>query len=280
MKLWEVGAALGVVATVAGTTYYVVKETKGGGGGGGGGQQGKVTLTVQAGAGGTTMPSPGNYEYDGGSYLTIIAVPAAGYVFDSWSGDYTGTASQAQFQITQNMTIKANFKPASGGGFSTVNISVSGSGTTSPAPGTYTVAVGGTIQVAAIPGSGYVFAGWSGDSWTGTQNPITVNIWDAGGNFHLVANFVPTGQKGVQLTTGWNDGITYGGAQGTPDVVFASIISYLDSPSSSAHWLWVYRNGQWLTWLPGGGSANTLTIVKPGDIVDIYVSQACFWIWP
>ena len=50
-----------------------------------------------------------------------------------------------------------------------LTVGVSGSGTTSPAPGTYSYTSGTTVSVTATPASGYAFTGWSGAcSGTGT----------------------------------------------------------------------------------------------------------------
>ena len=69
----------------------------------------------------------------------------------------------------------------------TVTIATSGNGTTSPAPGTYTVQAGTTGAVTATPAGGYAFTGWSGSA-TGTANPLTVTV---NGNMTLTANFAP-----------------------------------------------------------------------------------------
>ena len=44
----------------------------------------QVTLSIDAGIGGTTSPIPGNYIYDLGSQVTISASPRNGYIFEYW----------------------------------------------------------------------------------------------------------------------------------------------------------------------------------------------------
>jgi hypothetical protein len=41
--------------------------------------------------------------------VTLTATPAAGWKFDSWSGDYSGTANPFMFDIERNMTFVAHF---------------------------------------------------------------------------------------------------------------------------------------------------------------------------
>lgn len=66
-----------------------------------------------------------------------------------------------------------------------LTITVNGSGTTDPAPGTHTYAAGTSVRVAARPSNGATFAGWSGSA-TGTANPVTILV---DGDETLTANF-------------------------------------------------------------------------------------------
>lgn len=55
----------------------------------------------------------------------------------------------------------------------TLTMAVSGSGTTSPTPGTHTYAQGTTVHCVATPNSGWSFSHWSG-SYSGSQNPYDI----------------------------------------------------------------------------------------------------------
>lgn len=68
-----------------------------------------VVLTITYNSSGTTNPSPGSYEYDEGTAVTISANPINGYTFSGWSGDYTGTANPATITMDSDKTITANF---------------------------------------------------------------------------------------------------------------------------------------------------------------------------
>lgn len=56
----------------------------------------------------------GGGTYSEGSRITITATPKSGYAFDKWSDGVT-TASRS-IQVSQNLTLTASFKTATGGG--------------------------------------------------------------------------------------------------------------------------------------------------------------------
>jgi hypothetical protein len=67
------------------------------------------TLTITAGTGGTTNPAPGTYTYDEGTSVSIQAVPAAAYQFDSWTGDVSGSVNPVTIVMNGNKAVRANF---------------------------------------------------------------------------------------------------------------------------------------------------------------------------
>ena len=52
---------------------------------------------------------PFTYTLESGSSVTVEAVPTFGHVFDSWSGDLSGTSNPATLVIDCNKNITANF---------------------------------------------------------------------------------------------------------------------------------------------------------------------------
>ncbi len=66
-------------------------------------------LTVRAGAGGTTVPAPGKYQYKEGSVVTVTAEPDTHYLFTNWEGDVSGTANPVDVTMTEDKSITANF---------------------------------------------------------------------------------------------------------------------------------------------------------------------------
>ena len=69
----------------------------------------QYTLTIAAGAGGTTNPVPGTYTYDEGTVVNISATASAGYRFGSWSGDASGSTNPVSVTMNGNKTVTANF---------------------------------------------------------------------------------------------------------------------------------------------------------------------------
>jgi len=67
----------------------------------------------------------------------------------------------------------------------TLNMSVSGQGTTTPAAGAHNFAEGSEVSVSATPASGWRFEDWSGDVSSST-NPVTVTM---NGTRNVTANF-------------------------------------------------------------------------------------------
>ena len=82
----------------------------------------------------------------------------------------------------------------------TLNMSVSGQGTTTPAAGAHNFAEDSEVQVSAAPASGWRFDGWSGHL-TGTANPATVTM---SGTRNVTANFslIPPNYDLTVLTEG------------------------------------------------------------------------------
>ncbi len=58
-----------------------------------------------------TAPSsyPAIYTFEDGSEIRLEAVPAAGYQFESWSGDLAGTANPETIVIDCNKSVTASF---------------------------------------------------------------------------------------------------------------------------------------------------------------------------
>ena len=49
------------------------------------------------------------YTFEDGTHVRLKAVSAPGYLFDSWSGDLSGTANPAIIVVDCNKSVTANF---------------------------------------------------------------------------------------------------------------------------------------------------------------------------
>ena len=122
-----------------------------------------LTASVSPSAGGSIT---GGGTYNSGTTVTVTATPNAGYQFDSWSGDCTGTGT-CSVVMNGNKSVTATFTaipPPPRQCTLTASPSPSAGGTVSGG-GTYTC--GTTVTVTATPNTGYRFSRWSG-ACTGT----------------------------------------------------------------------------------------------------------------
>jgi hypothetical protein len=67
------------------------------------------TLTSTAGIGGSITRSPNLTQYSAGAVVTLTAAPSSGYLFDSWSGDASGSSNALQINMDRHRTITAQF---------------------------------------------------------------------------------------------------------------------------------------------------------------------------
>ena len=157
-------------------------------GGGPGTTGGTYTLSVSAaGTGsGTVAKSPDLGAYNSGSTVLLTATAASGSVFMGWSGDASGSANPLSVTMDANKTIVATFN--AGTVLYTLTASVpGGGGTITKSPNQTMYPSGTSVQLTAVPATGYSFHHWAGSA-TGTTNPVTV-VMDS--NKTVSAVFVP-----------------------------------------------------------------------------------------
>ena len=144
------------------------------------------TLTVNATNGSvTTNPNPTNGTYNDGAVVALTATPDAGYQFDGWSGDASGTTNPLNITMDADKTITANFSKIQ----HTLTINATnGSVTASPAPTNGTYDNGTVVTLTATPNANFGFVNWTGDL-SGTTNPITIIMSD---DKNVTANFSTT----------------------------------------------------------------------------------------
>jgi hypothetical protein len=167
-------------------------------------------LTVIDSVGGTTNPSPGNYQFRDGEYATIEATPnAPEYFFDRWiiNGQPLqgpgSTWNPIQLYMINDFTIEASFD-----NHYNFTIQPSQWGTTDPPPGTYEYEYGQSISVTAIPSDDEEFDCWYLDDQYYYPNPIPVTM----NSDHILAAYF---MKYCNLSIG-ADSIPSGGGTTNP----------------------------------------------------------------
>jgi len=155
-------------------------------------------LNISSTSGGSvTTPGEGTFTYDAGDAVSLVASPEPGYQFNEWTGD-TGDieepdSASTTIHMNGNYSITANFEEIPPVTYTlTVNVSPSGSGdvevdgtTPSSYPYTEDFTEDSSVDLEAVPVSGYEFDHWSGDL-TGSTNPDTITM---NSNKSITANF-------------------------------------------------------------------------------------------
>jgi hypothetical protein len=140
-----------------------------------------LNVTIDPDGGGTVSPGSGNY--DEGTRITLTAIAAAGYRFDHWAGDVSGTGTAVSITMDADKHVTAVFVKVY---TLTITITPTGGGTVSPDGGIYDT--GANVTLTATPADGYTFSHWEGDA-SGTAATVTITM-DA--NKHITAVFVTT----------------------------------------------------------------------------------------
>ena len=137
-----------------------------------------IGLTVVG--GGTVVKNPDLALYPRGSTATLTAVPDPGYHFIGWTGDFDTALNPLSMVMDEDRNVTATF------GFA-LNLAAVGEGSLQPAPSQPYHVAGSSVQVTAVPASGYYFAGWAGDA-SGNSNPLSIMM---GSDKSVTATFEP-----------------------------------------------------------------------------------------
>jgi len=133
-------------------------------------------LTIQVAGSGITNPGAGIYIYDFGSNVSVDAMAYSGWRLDHWELDTVNVGSADSYVVTMSAdhVLKAVFASIQ----YNLTIEVAGSGTTDPAPGSYTHDQGTIVQVDAFPSSGWYLDHWELDAESvGSANPHTETMY-------------------------------------------------------------------------------------------------------
>jgi len=129
---------------------------------------------------GSVTKNPDLAQYDSNTTVELTAIPNTGYHFVNWSVDATGSTNPLNVTMNGNKNITANFAIDT----YTLNITaINGSVTKNPDLVLYDSNT--TVQLTAVPATGYHFVDWSVDA-SGSTNPLNVTM---NGNKNITANF-------------------------------------------------------------------------------------------
>ena len=142
------------------------------------------SLTVNKVGNGNVTVSPVKANYNAGEVVTLTAVADAGWTFNSWSGDITGSTSPKTITMNGSKVVTATFIENSVETFN-LNISKVGNGNVTVTPDKASYLSGEQVTVTAVPDAGWQFANWSGAS-SSTSNPVVITM---NANKSLTANF-------------------------------------------------------------------------------------------
>jgi uncharacterized repeat protein (TIGR02543 family) len=216
-----------------------------------------LTMAVSPGGSGTTNPAVGTHPYAEDTVVNITATPAAGYVFDHWTGDVTNpNSASTTVTMDADQTVTAYFTAQNYN--LTMAVSPSGGGTTTPPVGTSSQGANSVVNITATPATGYVFSSWTGPGVANPNSPSTTVTMDA--TKTVTANFTAVPPGTVVL-----DGAV---SRGTADDV--SSLSFSHTIGTNTNRLLVVgvawnsnadaRSISSVTFTPSGGSAQNLTL--------------------
>ena len=118
-------------------------------------QQFSVQVVVTPEGSGTVSMDPPSGMYDGGTEVTLIAVPSEGFAFAGFSGDVTGDATEFVVRVDRDLSVTAEFQPLPASVSVLVKPPDAGVVTLAPPGGAYDWGV--TITLDAQPNPGFSF---------------------------------------------------------------------------------------------------------------------------
>jgi hypothetical protein len=233
------------------------------------------TLTIASLQGGNVIvPGEGNFVYDEGMKVNLLAVADEGYRFVNWSGNvYTiGNINAASTNVIVNgdYFIMANFEAAAGVQYSLTITSTAGGSVTTPGVGTFVYNAGSVVNLAASATSGYRFVNWTGDVGAVTDvNAATTNVV-VNGNYSIAANFAL--EMALEIWD-WDDLDDIRGNLGGSYI----LMDDLDSTTPSYEELASSRANEGKGWQPIGTYDDQFTGTFDGqeyEIRDLFINRA------
>ena len=144
-----------------------------------------LNVIVNPVGGGNVTKVPDKSSYSHGETVVLIAAPSPYYLFTGWTGDVPGGTPTLVVTMDSSKTITARFTletyPL------TVNVTPVFSGHVDKDPSQSVFEHNAVVKMTAVPATGRIFTGWSGDA-SGNTNPIFLTMNSAK---TVTANFTP-----------------------------------------------------------------------------------------
>ena len=150
---------------------------------------------------GSVSFDPSGGKYAEGKQVTLTAKSEAGWQFNHWEGDITGSDNPASVTMDADKSATAVFTEIPENQY-TVTATAEGQGSVSLDPTGGTYAEGTQVKLTATPADGWTFGSWSGDL-TSSDNPTTISI---DGNKEITAVFKQSSNPKVRITVTMADG--------------------------------------------------------------------------
>ena len=165
----------------------------------------KHNLSISSTAGGSVaIPGEGEFAYDEGEVVDLVAEAEEGFQFVNWTGDVDtiDDVEVASTTITVNgdCSITASFGQIPPEQWSLTTSSTAGGSVTVPGDGTFTYDVGTVVSLVATPATGYQFVNWTGDVVTIANVEAASTTVTMNGDYSVTANFERIPLTGYTLT--------------------------------------------------------------------------------
>ena len=105
--------------------------------------------------------------------VVFTAIPDSAYHFANWTGDLSGSANPETLTVNKFIDVSAVFETNCHCPILTVSTPLNG--TISIPPAQSDLKYGDTVQLTAIPNTGYHFLSWTGDA-SGSSNPLRLKM--------------------------------------------------------------------------------------------------------
>jgi uncharacterized repeat protein (TIGR02543 family) len=121
------------------------------------------TLTVNVSGSGSVAKFPDQVTYSYGTLVQLIATPAAGWKFTGWIEDLTTVTNPVTLIVSRTHSIVAQFEPVAPSLTSSLRIVVVGEGSVVRSPDRDLFDPVETVELRAVPATGWTFTEWKGD---------------------------------------------------------------------------------------------------------------------